>query len=54
MKRTRLWFCSITVLFILFSAGFARPLTSYDADEGNAARPQEPRKPYPYDEEEVS
>src|SRR6185295_11454594 len=54
MKRTRLLVCSLTLVLALLSAGFARQFRSYAADEGNSARPQEPKKPYPYDEEEVS
>ena len=53
MKRTRLLVCSITFFLALFSVGFAQSTPSTPS-EGNAARPQEPKKPYPYDEEEVS
>ena len=54
MKRRWLLVCAITFVLALFSVGFARQSTTSSPNEGNAARPQEPKKPYHYNEEEVS
>jgi uncharacterized protein len=54
MKLTRLWVCSIAFVLALFLVGFASQSAICAADEGNSARPQEPKRPYPYNEEEVS